>query len=405
MVTSEQAKALEQLARSFTPTQPINLLEFLAGRLQLLYRVQDAVRTPGLHVILYGERGAGKTSVARVMAHGLQEPDLQDGRRAIMVSCSSSDDYSSIWQRIAQEILIAERQLGFLQHDIATITGRLSLTDPINDPNTARLFVQSLPNPSVIIIDEFDRVPQNNTRRLMADTIKLFSDTNTKATIVIVGVAESISELIAEHESISRNIAQIQVEQMTLEELSEIVQKGFARSGLTYEKAIDNHIAWLSQGYPHYTHLLGLWSGRRVIHSQRTEVTTEDLSGAISDALQYATGSVQQEYETAIATTHTNTLYKDILLACALTYKDSLGRFNLRDIQQPLQRITGRFYATAAYQGHLARFCEQQRGSVLKRTGQLRHYKWKFNNPQFVAYIILAGTKDGRLEYYWREEE
>ena len=400
MLSPHQLATQERLNKAFTPNRPIDLPEFLAGRRNLLYRAYDAARTAGLHIVLFGERGTGKTSVARVLAYNLQEPDREDGYRAILVSCNSSDDYSTIWKKASQEILLKQRQLGFLQHNAAVVTGRLSLDEPINDPNDARLFVQSLPNPSVIIVDEFDRVPlHNDTRPLMADTIKLFSDNNVQSTIMIVGVAESITELIAEHESVSRNIAQIRVEPMTVPELSEIIQRGFDYAKLAYENQLDHNIAELSQGYPHYTHLLGLWSGRRAIESNRDKVSRIDLDNAIPDALSNTIGSVQQEYEQAITSAKPNALYRDVLLACALAEKDSLGRFSLVDVKAPLRRVTGRDYDSGAYQGHLAKFCEPQRGPVLKRTGRIKNYRWQFVNPQLITYVRLQGVKDGRLSH------
>ncbi|MGD0351915.1 MAG: AAA family ATPase [Dehalococcoidia bacterium] len=398
MMTSEQLKKFEKLNRAFTPNQPIYLPDFLAGRLDLLFKVQDRVKTPGLHIILYGERGTGKTSIARVLAHLLQEPKKQDGYRSIFVGCVSSDGYASIWNKISREILTAQRQLGFTQQGLATITGRLDITNTINEPNDARLFVEALPNPSIIIIDEFDRVPTHtNTRRLMADTIKLFSDTNTKSTLIIVGVAESISELFSEHQSITRNIDEIHVEPMNITELSEIIQKGYKLAELKYQKNIDVLIAGLSQGYPHYTHLLGLWAGRHAVEEDRTEVTTADLDRAINDALQNVTGSVKQEYEKAIDSAYPNALFKDVLLACALAPKDSVGKFSLADVKEPLSRITGHDYQTSAYQAHLAKFCEPKRGPVLKRTGERRNYRWKFINPHLIAYVQLAGIEDGSI--------
>ncbi len=316
-----------------------------------------------------------------------------------MASCSSSDNYSLIWRKVFQEILLAQRQLGFVQHAAAQVTGRLQIEEPMDDPNQVRLLLQSIANPYVVVIDEFERVPaDSDARRLMADTIKLFSDTNVRSTIVIVGVAESIGELIAEHESISRNVAQIQVEPMTVQELSEIIQGGFERVGLEYESGLDARIAELSQGYPHYTHLLGLWSGRRAVEAGRKRVTLSDLERAIPDALENALGGVLQEYEQAVASSRTNTLFKAVLLACALAGKDSLGRFSAVDVRHPLRRITGRDYNTGAYQSHLAKFCEPQRGPMLRKTGGRRSYRWQFVNPQIVPFVRLKGIEEGLID-------
>ena len=176
MISKSQAEKLAKLSEAFTPHQPIHIPEFLAGRQGILYRVTDAVNTEGLHIVLFGDRGIGKTSVARVLQLHLQQPH-KEGRRVLYVSCSSEDDYSTIWRKVCQEILITQTQIGLAQHGATAITGRLSPDEPFNYPNDVRLFLISLPNPTVIIIDEFDRTnPNSNVRRLMADTIKSFSD-------------------------------------------------------------------------------------------------------------------------------------------------------------------------------------------------------------------------------------
>jgi hypothetical protein len=61
-----------------------------------------------------------------------------------------------------------------------------------------------------------------------------------------------------------------------------------------------------------------------------------------------------------------------------------------------LRKITGREYDTGAYQSHLAKFCEPDRGPILKKTGGRRSYRWRFVNPQVIPYILLEGKKAGR---------
>ena len=147
----------------------------------------------------------------------------------------------------------------------------------------------------------------------------------------------------------------------------------------------------------HYTHLLGLWSGRRAAREGRLHVTSDDLDHAISDALINATGGVQQQWEDAVATSQTLNLFKSVLLACALSRKDSLGRFSVIDLREPLRQILNRDYRTVAYQGHLAKFCEPSRGPVLRRSGRRKSYRWQFINPQLVPYIRLRGVQEGLI--------
>jgi Cdc6-like AAA superfamily ATPase len=387
----------ENLSRAFTPYKPVYLPQFLAGRIRFLDQATDAVNTEGRHVVLFGDRGTGKTSLARVLAYQVQEPDSPTGRRSIFVSCSSRDDFSSIWQKVFQEIQVTQRQIGFAQDAAASIVGRLDLPETeITHPNDVRLYIRSLPNPPVIIIDEFDRVAANGgseTHKLLADTIKLFSDTNTEATIVVVGVADSLADLIAGHESITRNIAPVQVSPMPVNELAEIVQKGFRFAGLAYESGVDTRIAELSQGYPHYTHLLGLWAGRSTIDSGSSQVGFDHLEKAVEAALENASGAIAQEYAKAVASVRKGTLFKYVLLACALAEKDSLGRFSAVQLREPLRKMTGKDYTTDAFQSHLAKFTEKQRGPVLKKSGVRRNYRWQFINPQLIPYVRLMGIK------------
>jgi Cdc6-like AAA superfamily ATPase len=397
MNSTTEVSPADRLKRSFTPHKPIDLPEFFSGRQSLLYRGVDAVHTDGLHVVIFGDRGTGKTSLAHVLAHSLQEPDDPNGLRAIIVSCTGSDNYTSIWNKVFQEVQISQRQLGFMQEAVAPIVGRMEVADSIDDPNDVRFYIRSLTNPVVVVIDEYESVSDRSTNRLMANTIKLFADTNVNSTIALVGVADSIDDLVAEHHSISRNLAQIQLLPMPAGELVEIVQRGFKYAGLDWQPGLDTQIARLSQGYPHYTHLLGLWSGRRALEAKRSEVIQADLDQAIIDALENATGGVQQEYERAVASARRHTLFKEVLLACSLAEKDPLGRFRAADVRDPMHKITGKDYKTDAFQSHLAKFCESERGPVLKKTGTVRNYRWQFVNPQLIPFVQLEGLRTGLL--------
>jgi Cdc6-like AAA superfamily ATPase len=391
-------KTTELLNESFTPHMPINKADFLSGRQDIINNVSNAIRTRGLHVILWGQRGTGKTSIAQVIAENFQGKKPEEFN-TFVVSCNSSDNFPQIWQNVANNILLTQGQIGFGQHSVAKAVGRLELNEPITDPEQVRLFVDSLGYPSLIIIDEFDRVKQRGkTQRLMADTIKLFSDRNDSSKLVIVGVAEDIQDLFEQHQSISRCTAQISVHTMQIEELSEIIQKGYSHANMTFETGLDTKIAELSQGYPHYTHLLGLWTGMEAISHKRNDVRLRDLDYAIPKAINNATGSLLSEYEKAVQSSQKNAMFKDVLLACAIAKKDSLGKFSMADIKEPLRKITEKNYEPGSFQSHLAKFCEKERGPIFKKTGERYNYRWHFINSQLIAFIVLMGMNDKRLK-------
>ena len=64
----EAAKNMSvEVAQVFQPRTPINTRELFAGRWEQMQTLADAVAQNGLHVVIYGERGVGKTSLANIV--------------------------------------------------------------------------------------------------------------------------------------------------------------------------------------------------------------------------------------------------------------------------------------------------------------------------------------------------
>src|SRR5580700_10179297 len=83
-------------------------------------------------------------------------------------------------------------------------------------------------DPTIIIIDEFDRIEDSDVRVKMADTIKTLSDNAIRTNLILVGVADSVDDLIGDHPSIERAIKQVPMPRMSKAELPEIVDNGIS---------------------------------------------------------------------------------------------------------------------------------------------------------------------------------
>ena len=346
-----------------------------------------------MHAVVFGERGVGKTSIGLVTAVLAQEVSRPDGRRTLFSSCSSTDHFASIWQTVFESVIAAERSIGFASSPAFVRAGRLHLeSDRLQSPNGVRLVVESLPNPMVIIIDEFDRVSDEATRGLMAETIKLFADRSTNSTIMLVGVADDVSELMEAHRSIGRNLAEIQVNPLSQNELAEIVEAGLGRAGMTWGDSVPREIAGLCRGYPNYAHVIGRSAGRAALDDLRDNVRPEDVQAAIGHMLENSLQSLRADYERAVASPQPVNLYREVLLACAMAEKDALGRFAAADVRFPLRRITSKQYDIPHFQSHLTKFIDPARGPVLRRLGQPRSYRYRFVDPRMIPYVTLRGT-------------
>jgi type II secretory pathway predicted ATPase ExeA len=377
-LTNDLAKIqrVARVAQAFTPSAPVSRLDMLAGRADQILEVASAAAQRGRHVALYGERGVGKTSLANVLHEFFTADDLPNFQAAI-VNCSTDDNYGTLWARIMAEIGI----------------------DGPNDyeiqPDGIRRVLAELDTPALIVIDELDRLEDDMALTLNADTIKALSDHAVPSTVVMVGVARSIGDLIGEHESIVRALAQVEMPRMSPNELRSALELGCAKAELTIREDAAAEIAGLSEGLPHYTHLLGLHAGQRVVQDDRTEITLVDVRAAIPRAVQGHT--IDDAYQRATRSAHKDALFRHVLLACALAPKNQLGFFTAGSIRDPLALIAGRRLDIPAFSRHLSQFLESDRGSVLFREAVGKRYFYRFSDPILQPYVVLRGVSDGLL--------
>jgi len=384
-----------KVSHFFTPASPVNQHELFAGRIEQVRKVVDVINQQGQHGIIYGERGVGKTSLAQIL------PDVfyhEGGAKVLTahVNCDGGDTFASVWRKVFGQIGRAETVTGFQGQ---TAGNFVPLSEQLPErPTTAdiRRLLDSTPG-TVIIIDEFDRIQAGRPSQLFADLIKGLSDFGTAVTVILVGVADSIEQLITDHASVERCIAQIVMPRMSHEELEEIITKRLPLAGMSAAEDVAPMIAQLSQGFPHYTHLLGLHSARQALNNKRKNVQKDDVHAAIASAVDQAGASIQTAYQKAVISSRSNALFEQVLLACALASPDDLGYFAAVDVRQPMSDIMGRRYDIPSFAQHLSRFCETERGNVLERIGTRRRYRYRFTNPMIRPYVYLRGHKMKKL--------
>lgn len=347
----------------------------LAGRADQLTDIVSAAEMPGQHIGLYGERGVGKTSLATVLAEYFR--DTGGGRpvQSVVVNCSSDEDFASLWREIFAELPSAAQERA-----------------EEYTPESVRRCLQQLDSPALIVIDELDRLDNDDALTAIADTVKTLSDHRVSTTLVLVGVGRSMGDLIGEHASIVRALVQIEMPRMRPDELAAIIMTGCRKAEISAKQDATADIVALSEGLPHYTHLLALHAGLRVVQDDRTEITANDVQNAIPKAVDRHT--IESDYQLATRSARRDALFPQVLLACALAPKNQLGFFTSGAIRDPLEIIAGRRIEIPAFSNHLSQFLEPERGAVLQREGTSRRYFYRFADPIFQPYVILRGLSD-----------
>jgi Cdc6-like AAA superfamily ATPase len=385
---------VQLLSQAFSPSAPIDQQALFAGRISQLMDVLNALNQKGQHAILFGERGVGKTSLSRVLAKVTVGGSQIQGAT---INCDATMNFSSLWHKIAREITVftTKNAVGFSGSSTQTNMNLASLLPDAVTPDDVRHMLSRL-GKTLIVIDELDRLTDPHVTALLSDTIKTLSDHAIDTTLLLVGVADSVDTLIAEHHSVERALIQVRMPRMSTPELHEIVNKGLEKASMTISVEARSKIAELSQGLPHYTHLLALNASQRAATIDRTEVRIEDVKTAIDKALSGAQQSVISAYHKATHSPREN-LYPQVLLACSLASVDDLGYFAASDVRDPLCGITKKAYAIPAFSQHLNAFCESNRGPVLQRSGTARRFRFRFINPLMQPFVAMHGLKNGLI--------
>jgi Cdc6-like AAA superfamily ATPase len=398
LTTVDFAKLAFQAGSVFTPGSPVNEKDLFAGRLDQIDQVMNAASQRGYHAVLYGERGVGKTSLSNIIGVALGDV----GKWVVpRVNCDGTDTFTSLWRKALQDIVITKTRLGIGFGDKSDVTQASVVSDlpSVLSPDDVRRALDQLSRGATLLIafDEFDRLADKSITALMADTIKTLSDYAVPATVLLIGVADSVDELIVGHHSIERALVQIPMPRMSPKEIEQIIQNGLKRLGLGLEEDALNELTSLSQGLPYITHLLGLNSVRAALSRERTTVTSADVDEGIKASLAQWQQTVIRAYYDATQSSQPGNIYKPVLLACALADTDDLGFFSASSVRAPLRIITSREYDIPNFAQHLKNFSEEGRGGMLERVGETRRIRYRFTSPLMRPYIIMRGFADGLI--------
>jgi Cdc6-like AAA superfamily ATPase len=369
-----KVKRRTALNRVFTPWTPVNSRSAFSGRYEQIMQVTSAIVQPGRHVILYGERGVGKTSLANIVSDLIVQTsdDMSFRDVAVRINCSVADDFRAIWTKVFQE---------------------LGITPAIPDyetpnPDQLRRVLAAVDPYMVIVIDEYDRIEDDDVLSLMADTIKALSDHGVASKLVLVGVSDSIEALIGEHESVRRALEEVQIPRMEAAEIRELVNRGFYEAEMTIQESALERIVRLSEGIPTYGHLLSLKAGERAANDDRSTVALSDVVESLQSVINTYSGAAS--YHHAVESSRPENLYAQVLAACALAEKDDLGYFTAKAVEDPMSRIMGSPYRIPSFSRHLSNFMQPDRGCVLERRGEPKRYRYRFKDPLMQPIAILA---------------
>ncbi len=370
---------------------PIDEEDLFAGRSTEVRRILETVLSRSKHVVLFGERGVGKTSLSNIFWKRFNKT-----LRSFVVArvqAGPQDKFSSLWTRALEELNAAGIAAGKAEY-VNFEFGYETITPSQVRRELQKCGANALP---IIIIDEYNEVKDSETKRLTANLIKEFYDFSITTTVIIVGVAENISELIEDHASIGRAIVQIPLNRMSSSELKEIIQKRISRTVMEFTADAVWTIVSLSRGLPYFTQTLSKHAALHAITDRRTKITNDDVEASMAKFIEDAEKGFQESYRIATRSNQEN-FFEQSLLACALAKTDDEGFFTANDVVEPYSAILKEKKRIAHFDKHLRRFSSDEGGNILKKRGGDRQQTFRFSDPMMQPYVIIRGIQSKMID-------
>jgi hypothetical protein len=219
----------------FTPGAPPTNAKLLVGRDDAVNELRDYILSPGIHPIVIGPRGVGKTSLIQIALR--QDPLALLSR----VEVNTVRDFNECCHHVCADLEI--------RHDVMEFT-----------PAAFLRVLQSSERKAVIALDELDDLPdKSDLPRLLAKFAKAASNQSDRMaqSFIFSGISNDAHSLFRGHLSSPRNFPVIYLPPIRQEHIVKFFDIASEVVGTDIPNHIRREIAADADGFPYYVHQVG----------------------------------------------------------------------------------------------------------------------------------------------------
>lgn len=408
---------------AFQPAKEVSDISRFAGRKDAVSDAYYGLISSGAHLAVVGNRGIGKTSLARQIANiatgdiGLLEklglPHDHDRELDFLTF------YFACGKTVKSTTDLLERLLtssGTLAEWIYDIPKASKIVQGYNPKFGAKLFgvevglsgekktetnvepaitshaidtvfmntvaaivEQNLSTDGIlIIIDEFDQITDPSG---FASFLKGLSTNVPQAKFCLVGVAQDIQNLMKEHQSSDRLFAGsiIVLPSMSQQELKEIITiaEHSVKNYISFDPTAADYMVALAQGHPYMVHLIGKYAFRLAFQAGKQVIYISDVDATVQSIAERGADPVLEgRYKKAVASSE----QRETVLK------------SLADVQQAPD---GEIWTTNAYKialdlgvdnasQYVGQLVTEEFGGEIEK---LRDRYYRFHDSLFAAYV------------------
>ncbi len=417
---------LAEIENAFQPAHEIEAAERFAGRKEAVLDGYYALIGEGANIAIVGNRGIGKTSLARQIASIacgdnslLDRLNLTHDRKldflTVYLACGKSvQNVDHLLERLlttssclgdwVYDVPNARREVNSYSPELSAklfgIGGKLAgktTTETGSKPVIGSHSIDTIftnvchaicaegiaSDGLLIVIDEFDQVPDPSG---MAGLLKSLATNVSKVKFCIVGVARDIQNLMKEHQSSDRLFAGsiVNLPPMSPGELSEIVRiaEKMIKRKICFSNDATRRLVLLSQGHPYMVHLVGKYALRSAFQKGTSIIEEEAINEALrSIAHRRADPVLEGRYKKAVGFSH----QRESVLRALASVRAPDGECLTTDAYKVA--LDAGVDNASQYVGQLV---TDEYGAELEK---LRERVYRFKDSLFAAYVLARPSE------------
>jgi type II secretory pathway predicted ATPase ExeA len=375
----------------YTPTRPKQRYDEFAGRKNVIDTIVQAIEEERAHVVVYGGRKMGKTSLANVVTELAKEAGYLIARITVTTDMKFKGFVQAVLEQLSSNIGqapagdVLQKSMG--TEDLSAYIDEEELTVP----DTLKLFEMLSGVQALVVIDDYDRIRDDGLRIKIAELMEAMSDSDSSISFLLFGRAESVTDLFPNDLAYPPTAANVALNPMDEDETVDTLTNGARRLGIGFSDDVIRAISHLSQGMPGAIQWLSLLSIREAVQRYSTEAEMEDLTAVLDYAATKIDPELSRLYDDLCGARRT-AWAKDLMFLAAQSPQIGHGFFSTTDMSRLSPQVLGRTQSELSLHSGLARLSAGGAIPMVEKWAKVEGSIYRFINPVMRTIILLKNA-------------
>ncbi|MGM7698122.1 hypothetical protein [Microbacterium sp. A84] len=366
-------------------------------------RVASALRGQGIHVLLHGDSGVGKSSLLDLSV-GAVKLKMKD------IGCYEGDNFNDLIDRALSTMMqVREISRSSNRESEGSIEGVAGASAFLNikarisrkwgwgksfevlqvEPAAALVSAMRATGTHVLQFDNFHNVKSQVTRiafAQMMERVSTLCDRDRPQTIAVVGISADAPSLLGGDIAHLRRTKQIPIPRMDDPKIAAILSTGFKLLEIEPSADVQAALVFAVDGFPYYAHNLGLLAA--TAYRDTPGISDEALLQRVFKlAAEEVDASFDSRFKLAVESARAEIAPRRRILQilCESPVREWTGQDVVANWEERFEVRSEYSFLWAA----LGKLVTDEAGAILSRTGTSGKYSYQFADPHLRPYLRM----------------